>query len=353
MSSSHAFRCVAIVLVLAIIAPVVAQAQPQRDRPVDAAQVLEAIERGVAYLKREQVRGRWQEMASYEGGVSSLCTLALLNSGVPVEDPAIQSALKYLRGLQSDKTYVVSLQTMVLCAAEPKKDMVLIGRNVRWLENHQIRDERKGAWSYPGPGGDNSNSQFAILALYDAQRVGATVNRETWELVVNYWRSTQNEDGSWGYLPGDAGTGSMTCAGIGGLAIATAALESGDAAVENGRVVCCRPHSDDDHLERGVHWLAQKFSVRNNPRPSGGGQPCLYYYLYGLERVGRLTARRFIGDHDWYREGAEVLVREQDSLSHYWQGTWHAERYPHISTCSALSFQRPPADCHGQGAVRR
>ena len=42
------------------------------------------------------------------------------------------------------------------------------------------RGQRKGAWSYPGPGGDNSNSQFAVLALFDAQRVGVEVSRDTW-----------------------------------------------------------------------------------------------------------------------------------------------------------------------------
>ena len=165
-----------------------------------------------------------------------------------------------------------------------------------------------------------------MLALYDAQRVGVEVSRETWELAADYWRNTQNDDGSWGYVPGDAGTGSMTCAGIGGLAMSSAALESGDAAVENGRVVCCRPHEDDDSSSApSIGWPSTSPS-RHNPRPAGGGQPCLYYYLYGLERAGRLTARRFIGDHDWYREGAEFLVREQDSLSHYWKGTWYAEQ---------------------------
>jgi hypothetical protein len=322
-----------------IVALSAAPAQPPRDAPIDAAQVIDAIERGVAYLKREQNGGRWNEMASYEGGVTSLCTLALLNSGVEVSDPSIKAALKYLRDLESEKTYVVSLQTMVFCAAEPKKDMPLIGRNVRWLESHQIQDaDRKGCWSYPGPGGDNSNAQFATLALYDAQRVGAAVQRETWELTAAYWRSAQNADGSWGYVPGDVGTGSMTCAGIGGLAIATAALESGDAAVEGGRVVCCRPHENDDALERGINWLARRFTVAQNPRPAGGGQACLYYYLYGLERAGRLTARRFIGEHDWYREGAEFIVAEQDPLSHYWIGSWYAERDPHISTALALLF---------------
>jgi Domain of unknown function (DUF4159) len=339
MHSIRVLIFVAAVSVVAILAPSGSLAQQPANRPIDAAQVLSTIERGVAYLKREQLpRGRWNEMTGYDGGVTALCTLALLNAGVGVDDPTVKNALEYLRGLELDKTYTVSLQTMVLAAAEPKKDMALIGRNVRWLEEHQIKDgPRKGSWSYPGPGGDNSNAQFAVLALYDAQRVGAKVSRATWELAADYWRRTQNEDGSWGYVPGDTGTGSMTTAGIGGLATSAAALESGDAAVENGSVICCRPHEDDHNLDLAINWLGQRFSVTRNPR-AGGGQSALYYYLYGLERAGRLTARRFIGEHDWYREGAEFLVNDQDSLSHYWQGTWHAERDPRISTAMALLF---------------
>jgi hypothetical protein len=334
-------------LIVAVVAiafasnpPLLAAPEPPPPRPIDATQVLDAIDRGIAYLKREQsARGRWSEMAGYDGGVTALCTLALLNAGVPADDPNVARALTYLRSIEPDKTYVVSLQTMVLCAAEPKKDMVIIERNVRWLESHQITEaDRDGAWSYPGPGGDNSNSQFAVLALYDAQCAGASVNRLTWQRAAAYWRKTQNDDGSWGYVPGDSGTGSMTCAGIGGLAICTAALESGDATVENGRVICCRPHQQDDALDRAINWLADHFSVSRNPRPAGTGQACIYYYLYGLERSGRLTAHRFIGQHDWYREGAEYLVRDQDSLAHYWQGTWHAEQNPHISTALALLF---------------
>ena len=338
-------RCVllpvAVVSIVAIAVPLATLAQPQNGQPIDAGQVLSAIERGVAYLKREQQpRGRWKEaMPGYDGGITALCTLALLNSGVAADHPVVRKALDALRSLEPDKTYTVALQTMVFCAAEPKKDMLYIRRNVKWLEQHQVQGEgRTGAWSYPGPGGDNSNAQFAVLALYDAQRVGVEVSRKTWELAENYWRTAQNEDGSWGYVPGDAGNGSMTCAGISGLAICRAALESGDAAIENGRVECCRPHEQDDALDRGIDWLADRFSVDHNPRPAGSGQPVLYYYLYGLERAGRLTARRFIGEHDWYREGAEFLVREQDSLSHYWKGNWYAERNPHISTAMALLF---------------
>jgi hypothetical protein len=326
--------------VVAIVATPIATAQQPKERPIDAAQVMAAIEYGKKYLQQEQLpRGNWPEFTGYDGGVTALCTLALINSGVPLDDPSVRQGVSYLRGLELNKTYNVALQTMVLCAAEPKRDMLLIRRNVQWLEAKQIRDgPRRGAWSYPGPGGDNSNSQFAVLALYDAQRVGVEVSRNTWELARDYWTRTQNDDGSWGYVPMDSGTGSMTCAGIGGLAVCSAALESGDATVENGTVVCCRPHQVDERLDHAIDWLGERFAVTHNPRPAGGGQSCLYYYLYGLERAGRLTARRFIGKHDWYREGAEVLIHEQDSLSHFWKGNWYAERIPTISTAMALLF---------------
>src|SRR5690606_2985736 len=88
--------------------------------------------------------------------------------------------------------------------------------------------------------------------------------------------------------------------------------------------------------EKALAWLGRHFTVRENP---GMGNQWHYYYLYGVERVGRLTARRFIGDHDWYREGADFLVQEQDPLSQYWKGSGHAEgQNPHISTALGLLF---------------
>ena len=204
--------------------------------------------------------------------------------------------------------------------------------------SNQGRPIARAPGRIPGPGGDNSNSQFAVLALYDAQRVGVEVSRETWELAADYWRSTQNDDGSWGYVPGDAGTGSMTCAGIGGLAIVDRRARIGrrHGRKRPRRSAAGRTKTTTSSTAPSIGSRSD-FSVNHNPRPAGGGQSCLYYYLYGLERAGRLTARRFIGDHDWYREGAEFLVREQDSLSHYWKGNWHAEQQA--------------AHQHGAGAV--
>lgn len=334
---SRCRRWTLFLLPIVLLTPVATSRGQALDEPLDAAQVIGAIDRAKAYLKREQnPRGQWDDMSSYEAGVTSLCTLALLSAGVEPTDPTVSKALGYLRSIELEKTYTVSLQTMVLCAAEPKKDLVQIQRNVDWLERHQNKDGgRSGSWSYPGPGGDNSNSQFAILALHDAQQVGAKVRRETWERSAKYWRDCQNPDGSWGYLPNANGYGSMTCAGIAALVITAEALEAGDANVRDGKVNCCLPHRDDDQIEKGINWLGRHFSVRRNPAQ---GSQWHYYYLYGLERVGRLTARRFIGDHDWYREGADYLVAEQDPLGQYWKGSGHAENNPHLSTALGLLF---------------
>ncbi len=316
------------------------QVAAQQPAGVTAEQVRNAITRGCEYLLNEQgARGQWDEMAQYEGGVTSLCTLALLNSGIEPGHPKIQKALDFLRGRKFDKTYTVSLQTMALAAGEPRRDLPLIQENARWLERVQIKaGQRAGSWSYGDMiGGDNSNTQFAVLALHEAERVGAQVDPQTWRLAADYWKRIQEPNGSWGYQPGLPSTGSMTAAGIGAWVIAAGHVAQPSARVENGAAQCCLPPSADDVLQRAVGWMGRNFSVTRNPGQGGVGMWHLYY-LYGLERVGRLTAHRMIGDHDWYREGAEFLVSHQDPFSHHWQGRGHAEDQPHIATALALLF---------------
>ena len=118
-------------------------------------------------------------MVGQPGGISALCTLALLNAGVEPDDEKMQKALSYLRKIKPAATYVVALQTMVFARAEPDRDRVLIDRNVKWLESTQIAEGRtKGRGPIPASGGDgdNSNTQFALLALYEAERVGVSAN---------------------------------------------------------------------------------------------------------------------------------------------------------------------------------
>ena len=322
---------------LTVAACLAAVAAPPARAEVTAEQVRGAIERGVEFLKRQQLAdGSWQEIAPImAGGVTGLCTLALLNCGVPVEDPQISAALAILRQIQPVATYPTALQTMVFSTAEPDKDAQLVRRNVRWFEETQLRDtRRKGMWSYPVGEGDNSNSQFAILALLRSATIGREGRRAAPAAALAYWQATQNADGSWGYQPGANGTGSMTCAGIGAVALALDVLEEGDASVAGNRIRCCRPHRKQQTIDKAIEWLARNFTVRGNP--NNASWPL--YYLYGLERAGRLTNQRFIGDHDWYREGCEALLDQQDKITGAWLERGLGQQNPVIGTSFALLF---------------
>ncbi|MDO4551358.1 MAG: DUF4159 domain-containing protein [Planctomycetia bacterium] len=320
--------------------------------------VREAIEGGITFLKVTQFKnGSWEEPdTQHVGGFTALCTLALLNAGVTVEDPCMQRALKYLRRLNPTKTeaastYVTSLQTMVFCMAEPEVDENLIRRNVQWLTETQIsKGAKEGAWSYPNGNGDPSNSQFALLALYEAERIGYAVPDIIWERATKYWGKFQNVDGSWAYLnlPPTAdisapGTGSMTCAGIVSLLIASEKSQPADARIASGKLIpCLRTQTDDSkRISHGMRWMRSHFSVTRNP----GSDRWIYYYLYGMERLGRMTSQRYMGQHDWFREGTHYLLMKRHMMTQknnvvvFWKGDVAPhETYEIISTAFALLF---------------
>src|SRR6056297_2870927 len=119
---------------------------------VDAAAVQRAIDRGVAYLRKMQNdRGGWDEFAGQSCGLSALCTLAMLNCGVPNDDADIVRAMRYLRSFEPTQTYSVSLQTLVYCQLGAAGDLPRIRRNVEWLMAEQMRGAavgNAGAWNY-------------------------------------------------------------------------------------------------------------------------------------------------------------------------------------------------------------
>jgi hypothetical protein len=329
-----------------------ASADPEARPEPTAQQVQHAIDKGVEYLERKEDLdkdfGHWTAYRDYTGSTTELCTLALLSSGVPATDPHVKKALDYLRTLKPEKTYTASLQTLLFCLADPKRDRALIQNNVDWFEQHQITEgAHRGGWAYPGLGnGDNSNSQAALAALYEAERAGVPVKEQTWRLALSYWKDAQNPDGSFGYynLRGKIevpGTGSMTCAGVASLAICARRVAAIDAQAD-GRVHCCTQPSDDsaERIERGLRWLGQNFSIEYNPK--GVRSLWQFYYRDGLERVGQLTGRRFIGAHDWFREAAAYLVGEDEQLaSGAWQSSGSSvdpEHDPNIATSYALLF---------------
>ncbi|MFM9058413.1 MAG: DUF4159 domain-containing protein [Planctomycetaceae bacterium] len=318
-------------------------AAPRAADPLEPGAIERAIVKARGWLAAQQRGdGSWEAAARRpEGnaGPTGLVLLALANAGLGADDPAVQRGLAYLRGEVPDTTYAVALQTLALAMLAPEADRAILERNVAWLERTQVmRGPAAGSWTYqprPDAAGDNSNSQFALLALHEAARAGVRVKRETWTLAQQYWVSCANPDGSWGYTIGTrAGTGSMTCAGIASIWITAEHLGAPAARADGGDAVqCCGGGSSPREFERGLAWLGKRFSVTENP---GNGTGWLYYYLYGLERVGRFSARRYIGEADWYLEGARMFVSAQDRLNGRFTPTRVED--PVVATSFALLF---------------
>ena len=98
----------------------------------------------------------------------------------------------------------------------------------------------------------------------------------------------------------------------------------------------------EQRQQRFVGEVPRTFSclaaVKSGRRPEQG-KGRHYYHLYGLERVGTLGLFEKIGDHYWYKEGAQVLLRDQRP-----DGAWNNqdEIAPTdlLDTCYALLFLR-------------
>ena len=178
---------------------------------------------------------------------------------------------------------------------------------------------RQSDWSI-GKDGDSSCSQFAVLGLHAASRCHLAIAREVWKRNLAASRRRQGKAGGWGYMDGDAEFpyGSMTCAGVCALAIDRYEMGEADFEVDEG-------------IERGLAWLAGHFSVTANPQHGA----YYFYYLYSLERIGRLLDTEFIGDHEWYPLGAKALVDSQQPDGSWIEGA-HAD--PRIPTSFALLF---------------
>ena len=321
---------------------------PAREGLVE--RVNKAIDAGVHFLRdQEKGTGNWDNLQpgsiAMPGGWTALATLALLNSGVKPDEQIIDRALRYLRTIEPTQTYVVSLQTMVFTEAGRSEDRQRIERNVEWLIKTRVMvDGMCRGWGYGAnltPQTDNSNTQYALLGLHAGRQAGARIDREVWESIRAYYIASQQPDGGWLYDPRQPPSRlTMTTAGLCGLVISGMELNEGREKIQpDGRATNCGVYEENQPAKRALEWINQNLTIedKNHQRLHGA----VYYNLYGLERTGRLTGERFLGDYDWYRVGAEFLVRPGNQHE---DGSWHApddkyfDRWPVISTSFALLF---------------
>jgi hypothetical protein len=289
------------------------------DEHVTGADVERVLKKG-----REQVL-KILELYRRPVGYTALSVMSVINAGTPSDDAVVSSSIDYIiknaeminEGYGGP--YEAGLVNILLGMLKDQKYKRVAEKMVRKLERCQMRD---GGW------GDNSRTQFALLGLKAAEDLGVEVPQAMFTNARKYVEGGQNRDGSWGYQPSNAvfhgavsaGYGSMTAAGIGSMFIIH------EHNMKNATV--CGAAMDDPFVRRGLDWLAAHFSVLQNPLQQGAHH---YYYLYALERIGVMAGQKFIGGHDWYREGADYLVGAQRDT-----GIWDAE--PPVSTEFALLF---------------
>ena len=318
------------------------------------AEVDAAIARGVAFLKEEQSpRGNWSYRYNLDHtlGITALAGLALMENGVDPSDRAIGKATEVVTVLakRSDQTYDLSLAILFLARVQ-KGTSGPNDRLIRRLATRLANGESGGMWTYtvplvdeedgatttkqspssrrrsrsrPAPR-DSSSTQFALLGLWAASRHGFDPN-EPLRAIDQHFRGSPNNDGRWGYTPGDESRNAMTCAGLMGLAIAAARPELAErqTARARGAALVADP----------VFAQALK-AVSRDARGLDRGSDI--YYLWSLERVSVALGLRDLDGFDWYAAGARELLRRQRR-----GGEWPEEGWGTLpNTCLALLFLR-------------
>ncbi|MCY2967220.1 MAG: hypothetical protein NT069_26890, partial [Planctomycetota bacterium] len=200
--------CTVVVLIPA--RPVAAQAP-------DEEMISTARQRGVKYLQSKQKRdGSW-DFSGHDVGITALCTIALIENGVDLTHSSVQNGAEFVKKKAKElkNTYDISLTIVMLQRFGDRKDKPLIRNLAARLVAGQLET---GGWHYTCPGaeidvekvfrdagpkpkegyGDNSCTQFAVLGLWVASRVGIDIEK-TLTRVTRRFEKHQTDDGGWGY----------------------------------------------------------------------------------------------------------------------------------------------------------
>jgi len=250
-------------------------------------------------------------------GETALAALAMLAAGAnPLSDSQLAAALEYLLKADHDNTYVRGIRANVWEYALRKVPQNQAYREALRRDSDWLLKAlgTKRAWRYRTASWDwdNSCSQYGVLGLWAAARAGIEPSEAFWKTCSKHFRQSQRPDGGWSYTTGSS-TPNMATAGLASLFLVfdmyhgrscytranPRAFTSGDAAAVLSSI------------ERGMAWLGKR-----------GGANRDGYYLYGIERTGVASGRKYIGGRDWFREGAKVVLAGQRADGSIPFGSW-------------------------------
>ncbi|MFO8012529.1 MAG: prenyltransferase/squalene oxidase repeat-containing protein, partial [Phycisphaerae bacterium] len=292
--------------------------------------VVKAIEKGQNWLKGQQgAGGSWPEKKWYHAtgnyGHTEIALFTLVYTGIHPNRPVVEDGLKTLLTRNLDWTYAISMRCMAYAyiqrkLSDRKRDTVRKAMKLDALWLCQAQGSH-GGWDYKSLGGsggryDLSNTQMAILALREAALAGCEIPEIVWRRAQGLYFRLQQKDGSWNYGEHSGnrgkdkpGYGSMTAAGLASIFITMDNLNLASGCPCRGGRSKRAGEEFDRRVDAALLWLEKHFDPRKNPKDPAGHYH--FYWLYSVERVGIAAGYKYFGDHNWFQEGAEYLVKSQ------------------------------------------
>jgi hypothetical protein len=282
--------------------------------------------------------------------------------------PGFAKTLAFCLNHRIENTYFAAVLALALEDLDPKKYFGKLGQCASFLVANQCKN---GQWDYgkpvrlPSAGsslggmfpgsrktvsktpvvfqkggerahGDNSNTQYALLALRSCEVAGYEVPKDTWARALGWWKKTQRGDGGWNYgkSKGEGSYLGMTEGGLGSVVLCLHYLQ--------------QDWRNDASVKKAKDFIGSKFHLEKNYVPREKKDSWQYYHLYALERAGSLSYTERFGSHEWYAEGAKFLLAKQKP-----DGKWDAKsgnKRTVWDTCFAVLFlaraTRPVASEH-------
>ncbi len=329
-------------LASAVLAAALAWTGAAPARAVTDDEVQAALRKGKEYLiSQHNGNGSFGQGGQHGEAYTALIFTTLAYMGVSINSGALDKGLDHVLTLNetsfgSRPGYALPIRCMGLSYVHNRLLETSDRRNQvrqRMMEDilkFQIGQTQDGGWRYMlnASGWDFSVTQWPLLAMRDASLVGIEIPEEPLKKARKLYYEKQKADGGWNYgAHGDdeASYGSMSAAGVASVYIIADLLDPGAGCPCQGGRSSRLADEAMRRVDNGLDWLAKNFTARTNPGKGGR----TLYWLYCVERVGIAAGYKYFGDHNWYAEGAEQLVRTQSP-----DGAWG--NIP--DTCFALLF---------------
>lgn len=312
-----------------------------------------AIEKAKTYLYSVQSPdGTWEKNPtrnpkandqSAEGGQFSghtaLIVYALLSAGDRPTDDRLARAIEFLKKTDTLGTYALGLRCQVwLMLPQTPEVKQRMAKDVGILLKSMRREgDAAGMYDYvldTGKAYSHSRAQYAVLGVWAAEKSGQRIPEQYWTVTEKAWIRNQDPSGAWTYQHPVTGqqkeplTPGMTAVGVATLFITQDYVQASAGAT-------CRGNVDSAAIEKGMKWMAANMDkVATN---TSYARDFPYPTLYAVERIGVAAGVKYIGGVDWYRKGAEWLVKKQGNLGSFPGGPIYGDA-PYQNTAFALLF---------------